>query len=80
MAQESGGGWWGRIFPQSLLSYPGIPSLPWGIQRKVVSYILRRYVGKFIRGEAFKEEDVDVSGGKIEICDLNVDESVRNFG
>jgi autophagy-related protein 2 len=64
-------------FPLQLPSFPTI-SLPANIQRRFLSYVLKRALGRFIKSGL----DVDkiqgqISAGWVELEGLHVDEQVR---
>lgn len=64
-------------FPFTLPSLPSI-SLPANIQRRFLSYVLKRALGRFFRsGLDVDKIQSQISEGKVEIEDLVVDEEVR---
>lgn len=64
-------------FPFTLPSLPGI-SLPTNIQRRFLSYVLRRTLGRFVVPEGLDVERISaqVSEGWVELDSLELDPAV----
>jgi autophagy-related protein 2 len=62
----------------SLPSLPGFPSLPQNIQRRFVSFVLKRSLGHLVKAGALDPErlEAQVGTGLIEIRGAELDEEV----
>jgi autophagy-related protein 2 len=69
--------WWN---PSWLLNLPSIDlSLPSGIQRRFLSFILNRLLGRFVKPGQLDVSNVDsqIRSGYVQVKDVELDPSVR---
>lgn len=55
-----------------------IPSLPRNIQHRLVSFVLRRFLGKFVKSDSLDGEQIDsqIGSGFVEVKDIELDNEV----
>lgn len=65
----------------SFTSLPSLPSLPQNIQRRFLSFVLRRSIGKFVKAGGLDAERIEGAivgrgGGEVRLEGVTLDEEV----